>query len=65
MKVYELMNALAEMPSGADVVCAASLTVNDVESGIVIDGDRDDPLYEVLKPLDNVEKNGVHICLGF
>ena len=28
MKVYELMNILADMPSGANVLCSGSFTVN-------------------------------------
>lgn len=66
MKVYELMNVLAELPSGAEVFCTAALTVNEVESGIVLDKeDEDNILYEISKPLDNVEKNNNRVYLGF
>lgn len=33
MKVYELMSALASLPSGADVMCSATLTVSELERG--------------------------------
>lgn len=66
MKVYELMSALAELPSGMEVFCSSALTVNDVESGIVLDDeDEDDILYEVSKPLDNIDNNGNRVYLGF
>ena len=32
MKVYELMNILADMPSGADVLCGGSFTVNELKN---------------------------------
>lgn len=32
MKVYELMNMLAGMPSGADVLCSGSFTTKELES---------------------------------
>lgn len=30
MKVYELMNILADMPSGADVLCGGAFTANEL-----------------------------------
>lgn len=66
MRVYELMNALSELPSGAEVRCWLSLTVDELESGIVIDDeDKNNVLYEVAKPLDSVDNNGNHINLCF
>lgn len=32
MKVYELMNILADMPSGAEVHCSGSLSVKELKS---------------------------------
>lgn len=66
MKVYELMAALSELPSGAEVICTTALTVNEVESGIVIDNeDEDNILYEFSKPLDNLDTNDNRVYLGF
>lgn len=66
MKVYELMNALAELPSGDEVLCFSALTVNELESGLVMDNDdKNNIIYEVRKPLDSVEKNNNHVYLGF
>lgn len=68
MKVYELMSALAELPSGADVFCTAALMLNEVECGTLLD-DTDDEidmwLYEVSKPLDSLDNNGNRVYLGF
>lgn len=69
MKVYELMNVLAELPSGAEVFCSVPLTIGEVESGIVMDdADKDNIIYEFSKPLDSVDsvdKNNSRIYLGF
>ena len=66
MKVYELMNALSELPSGAEVHCWLALTVDELKSGLVIDDeDKNNILYEVAKPLDSVANNGNHINLCF
>lgn len=66
MRVYELMNALAGVPSGAEVSCFSSLTVNELESGIIMDdGDKNNILYEVRKPLDSVDGDNSRIYLCF
>lgn len=66
MRVYELMAELSKLPSGTEVFCTAALTVNEVESGIVIDDeDEDNILYEVSRPLDNLDTNGNRVYLGF
>lgn len=66
MRVYELMNALAGAPSGAEVICWSSLTTNELENGLVIDDeDENNMLYEIAKPLDSVEKDGDHVNLCF
>lgn len=70
MKVYELMNALAGFPSGAEVFCSIPLTIGEVESGIVMDDadDKDNIIYEFSKPLDSVDsvdKNNSRIYLCF
>lgn len=64
MKVYELMNALAELPSGAEVFCFSSTTVNELKSGIVLDYDnKGNNIYEIRKPLDSVEKGESNNCV--
>lgn len=66
MKVYELMAALSELPSGAEVFCSSMLSVNDVESGIVADDeDKNNVLYEFYRPLDNVDTSCGKVYLGF
>lgn len=66
MKVYELMNALAKLPSGAEVICWSTLTVNELENGPVIDDDDENNiLYEFVKPLDSVEDADDHVNLCF
>lgn len=65
MKVYELMNALANLPSGMDVFCFSALTVNEL---VLMDNDDENTdkwLYEVSKPLDNVDKDDNRVYLGF
>ena len=65
MKVYELMNKLSELPSGAEVRCFSALTVYELESSLAIDdSDKDNILYEIAKPLDSVENinNYVNLC---
>lgn len=66
MRVYELMNELANLPSGAEVSCFSSLTVNDLESGIILDDeDKNNILYEVKKPLDSVDGDNSRVYLCF
>lgn len=66
MKVYELMNALSELPSGAEVSCWLSLTVNELERGLVMDDeDKNNILYEVIKPLDSVDEEAGRVNLSF
>ena len=68
MKVYELMSTLVELPSGADVFCTACTCVNELEEGILMDDDSEDTnewLYEISKPLDNVDKINDRVYLGF
>lgn len=66
MKVYELMNVLDKLPSGAEVVCFTELTVNELKSGLVIDrSDKNNIVYEVRKPLDSVEKCVNSVYLDF
>ncbi|MDE6733803.1 MAG: hypothetical protein K2J77_13130 [Oscillospiraceae bacterium] len=66
MKVYELMAALSELPSGAEVFCSSMLSVDDVKSGIVADDeDKNNVLYEFYRPLDNVDTSCGRVDLGF
>lgn len=56
MKVYELMNMLAEYPSGADVGCAITLTVSELENGSLFgEDDAGDDMYSVYKDLCSTE----------
>ena len=68
MKVYELMKELAEMPSGAEVFCSATITVNELKDGVDFgEADNGDTMYNVCKPLDDVDDidgNG-RVCLNF
>lgn len=48
MKVYELMNALASLPSGADIMCSATLTVSELEAGGQMGKDEYDEIRNSL-----------------
>lgn len=66
MKVYELMNALASLPSGADITCSASLTVSELESGDQLGEDEyDEMIYSVSKKLKFVDSETNTVCLEF
>lgn len=66
MRVYELMNALSELPSGAEVICWSVLTTDELENSLMIDDeDKNNILYEVAKPLDSIESSSDHISLCF
>lgn len=67
MKVYELMSALADLPGGADVICSATLTVNELRDGIDFgEADNGDTLYNICKPLVDVEDvdGNNRVCLN-
>ena len=56
MKVYELMNILADMPSGADVLCGGTLAVNELktrENGSSDDNEND--TYSFAKDVSDVK----------
>ena len=57
MKVYELITALMNLPSGADVICGAIMTVNELKSGGKVGVDDDGTMYAVNKPLVEVDYN--------
>lgn len=66
MKVYELMNALASLPSGADIMCSVSLTVSELESGDQLGEDEyDEMIYSVSKKLKFVDSENDTVCLEF
>ena len=66
MKVYELMNALADLPGGADVFCSAALSVRELKAGIDFgEDDSGNNLYSISKPLDCVEDYNGRISLNF
>lgn len=66
MKVYELMNTLASLPSGADIMCSAALTVSELESGNPLGEDENDEmLYAVSKELKFIDSEKDTVCLEF
>lgn len=66
MKVYELMNALASLPSGADIMCSATLTVSELEAGGQMGEDEYyEMLYSVSKELKFVDSEKDTVCLEF
>lgn len=54
MKVYELMNALAELPSGTDIKIDVCLTCDELESGQKVD----EGLYFVTLEIAEISGNG-------
>lgn len=68
MKVYELMAALSELPSGAEVYCSGSLSVNDLRKCITVSNDHKegDMLRSVIERLDGVDAVDEHfVYLNF
>lgn len=66
MKIYELMNTLASLPSGADIMCSATLTVSELESGSQSGEDEyDEMIYSVFKELKFVDSENNTVCLEF
>ncbi len=66
MKVYELMNTLASLPSGADIMCSVSLTVSELESGNQLGEDEyDEMIYSVSKKLKFIDSGNNTVCLEF
>lgn len=66
MKVYELMDALSKLPSGAEVSCTATLTVKELESGSkMFEDDEGGTAYAVIKKLDCVEHDDNLVFLSF
>lgn len=58
MKVYELMKILADMPSGADVLCGGSFTVNELKRCENIGSDDNgEDIYTFAKDISDVDKN--------
>ena len=48
MKVFELMNQLAEMPAGADVKFSRLTSVKELIEGTNISGPDEEPYYTVI-----------------
>lgn len=65
MKVYELMDALSKLPSGMEVSCSASLTVNELESSSRMGKIDGEITYAVSKNLDCVDNDGHRVFLSF
>ena len=66
MKVYELMNILADMPSGADVLCSGSFTVNELkncENSGSDDNGRN--IYSFAKDVSDVDNNDDVVYINF
>lgn len=62
MKVYELMNILADMPSGADVKCGGSFTVNELKNCEKVGG-KD--VYSFAKGVSDVENIDDTVYINF
>lgn len=56
MKVFELMNKLAEMPAGADVEISAVMTVEDLTASGVYDTENDKALYSLKREVSEAEE---------
>ena len=56
MKVYELMSALENLPSGAEIYCSGTLSINDLKEGSLVYSNvkESDALYNVIKHLETV-----------
>lgn len=66
MKVYELMKELAELPSGAEVVCSVTLTANELEScDYISEDDNGKTIYTVSKKLDCIISDDNQVYLDF
>lgn len=66
MKVYELMNELSKLPSGAEVKCSASLTTPELENCASCGDDEfENPLYSVIENLDFVSEQDGTVFLNF
>ena len=64
MKVYELMAILADLPSGANVACAITLTTSELETGNQMgEDDYGEMMYSVSKQIDVVDDDKNEICL--
>ena len=56
MKVYELMNILADMPSGADVFCCGCFTVKELKSKENCgDNDSGDLVYSFASDVSEID----------
>ena len=57
MKVFELMNQLAEMPAGADVKFSRLTSVKELIEGTNISGPDEEPYYTLEKNILEVEES--------
>ena len=55
MKVYELMETLSQMPSGANIRFRTLMTLQDFSECAVVDSDDGRDLYAVDKPVSDAE----------
>lgn len=57
MKVYELMAALADVPSGAEVYCSGSISVKELRNCTTVnEADKEnDRLHSIIERLNEVE----------
>lgn len=66
MKVYEIMNILDSLPSGADVSVHGLLTVPELRSGCHIDvDDNNEDVYAVDAQVCDIESNHMKVILYF
>ena len=57
MKVFELMNQLAEMPAGADVKFSRLTSVKELIEGDNMSGPDEEPYYTLEKNILEVEES--------
>lgn len=66
MKVYELMNELAKMPSGAEVLCSGNFTVKELKNEENCgNNDNGERLYSFSKDVQDVDNVGEGVYINF
>lgn len=66
MKVYELMNKLEELPSGAEVMCSGVKTLDKITDATPIGKDgQGNNEYPITESIVDVDLQGKHVYLQF
>ena len=63
MKVFELMNQLAEMPAGADVKFSRLTSVKELIEGDNMSGPDEEPYYSFIKNVVEAESDDNSVYL--